>query len=213
MFPWDTSNNLANFMLQQAEEIHQNNMNRIQQDMNDSTHRTNLAIVQREAEAVAFRAKNMESDLGFYRNLLTRPMNEIAQYSLEFKATYNRSRFNFTKFLLSQKAFKLTAYGLAESCGISEATVDAIMLLHLEALGENNHPTELVSEEYQDYAEIAKDAALKEYAEKYSGKIPYINKEDSKVYFKDYQEMLDAKNPKPVPQGGPIPPPGYKFDK
>ena len=73
MFPWDTSNNLANFMLQQAEEIHQNNMNRIQQDMNDSTHRTNLAIVQREAEAVAFRAKNMESDLGFYRNLLTRP--------------------------------------------------------------------------------------------------------------------------------------------
>lgn len=213
MFPWDSSNNLANFMLQQSEEIHQNNMNRIRQDMNDSTHRTNLAIAQREANEAAFRAQNMESDLGFYRKLLTRPMHEIAKYSLEFKSTYRASENRLCSFMLALKAFRSVACTLGAHAGMAEAVIDALMLQNAESLFENKHPTDSIEDGYKEYLDVARKRIFEGLAEKYEGYIPYINCEDKSLYFKKYQDILYAENPPPVVEGPPVPPPGYKFKK
>ena len=205
MFPWDSSNNLANFMLQQSEEIHQNNMNRIRQDMNESTHRTNLAIAQREANEAAFRAQNMESDLGFYRNLLTRPMEEIAAYSLEFAKTYRKQQFILSSWVLSQKALRDLAYDLGFTLGFTEQKVDAIFLERVDEIASGTNPNDAMPTSLDEYTNVSKHIIRRDMAEKYNGKLPVLQDGSPDVSFENFESHLETNKPR-KPTGSPKPP-------
>lgn len=200
------SNDLKNFMLNQAEEIHRNNMARIQKDMDDGTHKTNLVIERSRTEQERERADNMASTVGFYRNLLSRPMEEIAAYSVDFRKKYLIQQQTLSNWVLSQKAFKDLAYDLGISLGFGEAKVDAIYLERVEEIATETNANEAMPKNLKGFAERSKETIREVIAEKYSGKIPVLSGENKTVLFTDYAEELEAKKPKVEIEMPPQPP-------
>lgn len=66
-----------------------------------------------------------EAEAEFYKNLLSKPMAEIAQYNGHFKDTYNKQQELLASWMVSQKAFKEAAikYGI-ESGSTKEEIVE-----------------------------------------------------------------------------------------
>lgn len=201
------STELKNFMLNQAEEIHRNNMARIRKDMDDGTHQTNLVIERSRTDQERQRADNMASTVGFYRNLLSKPMEEIAAYSLDFAKRYRIQQQTLSNWVLSQKAFKDLAYDLGITLGFTEQKVDAIYLERVDEIANDKNPNDSMPEILDDYKDVSHDSIRKSVSEKYNGKIPVLQGEGKDVSLIDFESHLEANRPKQVSGGGSPKPP------
>lgn len=199
------STSLKNYMLNQAEEIHKNNMARIQKDMDDGTHKTNLMMERSRTEQERQRADNMASTIGFYRNLLSKPMEEIAAYSLDFAKRYRMQQQILSSWVLSQKALKDLSYDLGFTLGFTEQKVDAIYLERVDEIASGTNPNDAMPASLDEYTNISKDNIRRDMAGKYNGKLPVLQEGSPDVSFENFESHLETNKPQ-KPTGSPKPP-------
>ena len=63
--------------------------------------------------------------IDYYRQLLSKPMEEIAAANGDFKATFEKQQEIIADWIVSQKAFRELAYEFGEKLGLSEDEVRA----------------------------------------------------------------------------------------
>lgn len=85
--------------------------NQLKKDAENWRERANIA---------AKKIKNLEEQVEFYKNLLAKPMAEIASQNESFKETYRTQQEFLASFMLSQKAFKELAFDLGLQLGRSK---------------------------------------------------------------------------------------------
>jgi hypothetical protein len=64
-----------------------------------------------------------EAEANFYKNLLSKPMAEIAQYNGDFKAVYETQQELLANWMVSQRAFKEVAIDLGIKTGMNKQEV------------------------------------------------------------------------------------------
>lgn len=90
--------------------------------------------LERQKSYLEDRAEKAEKDLKaakqeaiFYKNLLSKPMHEIAEKNSDFKATYELQQQLLTNWMTNQKAFKELAVEFGIQLGKSEEEVVALV--------------------------------------------------------------------------------------
>ena len=90
--------------------------------------------LRREKSELEDRAEKAEKDLKaakqeatFYKNLLSKPMHEIAEKNSDFKATYELQQELLTNWMTNQKAFQELAVEFGIQLGKSEEEVVALV--------------------------------------------------------------------------------------
>lgn len=67
--------------------------------------------------------KKLEAENLFYKNLLTKPMHEIAHVNSDFKKTYEEQQVILGEWMVSQRAFREIAMSLGFNAGISREDI------------------------------------------------------------------------------------------
>ena len=97
--------------------------------MNAQLHNTAAAALGHKAQSDVYsghlkaRLQQLEDDVAFYKRLLTRPLAEIAQKNVPFRATYNAQLEQLAGWMVSQRSFKELAIDLGMRLGISKDEV------------------------------------------------------------------------------------------
>lgn len=106
----------------------------IEQSVGASLDAQKIDRLKREKLELEERAQKAEKDLKaakqeaiFYKNLLSKPMHEIAEKNSDFKATYELQQQLLTNWMTNQKAFKELAVEFGIQLGKSEEEVVALV--------------------------------------------------------------------------------------
>ena len=106
----------------------------IEQSVGASLDAQKIDRLKREKLELEERAEKAEKDLKaakqeaiFYKNLLSKPMHEIAEKNSDFKATYELQQQLLTNWMTNQKAFKELAVEFGIKLGKSEEEVVALV--------------------------------------------------------------------------------------
>lgn len=110
----------------------------------------------------------LESEKEFYKNLLSKPMQEIASKNENFKETYEAQQFYLAEWIVSEMAFAETAYQIGIDVGKSKEEIsemymeNKVMVLHNQTNHGNNALSNKVVRENLDKLEdkILKKAQL-----------------------------------------------------
>lgn len=111
-----------------------------------------------ENDELTEKNKKLEAENLFYKNLLTKPMNEIAALNGDFKETYQEQQTSLGEWIVSQRAFKEIAVKLGLQLDknkeqvIKEGNEAEIKVLNNETEYGNNFKTEQNSEWADFYA-------------------------------------------------------------
>lgn len=89
--------------------------NQLKRDADNWRERANIA---------AKKVKNLEEQVQFYKNLLAKPMAEIASQNESFKETYRIEQELLADWMVSQKAFKELAIDLGIKLGKTKEEID-----------------------------------------------------------------------------------------
>jgi hypothetical protein len=82
--------------------------------------------------------KSLEQENEFYKNLLSRPMQEIASQNGDFKKTYDEQQQLLAEWILGQKAFRETSKILSSKLGQSEGEFAELQKFSINAVLQNN---------------------------------------------------------------------------
>lgn len=137
-----------------------NSVTRLQQELNVKN--VQLQKTQKDLEQA-------EAEAEYYKQLLCRPMAEIAQQNGDFKQTYEKQMDLMANWMVSQKAFKELAIQFGFEKGQTpEQTIQQGMDKEIDVLNNNNNP--------EHYTNADSSPVLMQRAEKMKEKIKERNK-------------------------------------
>lgn len=116
-----------------------------------------VSVEKKRAEAEKSRADSMEHSANFYRQLLSRPMADIAKYDFNFAKAYAIQEQTLSDWVLSQKAFKDLSYDLGLGMGYEEEDVDDLYIQRTKDIANGTNPNEMMPERLVPYANQSKD--------------------------------------------------------
>jgi hypothetical protein len=100
--------------------------------------------VEIEAEELAYQVRKLKKDLAAkeneneaYKNLLSRPMKEIAEVSGDFKKTYEVQQQLLAEWIMGQKAYRETAMQLGMALDMTPEQVQKVAAPNYTAVLEN----------------------------------------------------------------------------
>lgn len=123
----------------------------------NSQFQANLAVEKKRADAEKDRAESMEQSANFYRQLLSRPMTEIAKYDMNFAKAHALQEQTLSDWVLSQKAFKDLSYDLGFSLGYEDKEVDKLYVERAIEIADGKNPHEFMPERFTPYVNQSKD--------------------------------------------------------
>jgi hypothetical protein len=75
------------------------------------------SVISKKAFALHEENAKLESEKEYYKNLIAQPMHIIAEQNGDFKKTYEKQQLKIASWILSQRAYKETAYKLGIELG------------------------------------------------------------------------------------------------
>ncbi len=100
--------------------------------------------------------KALEDEVEYYKNLLTKPMREIANHNLDFKETYHQQQTILGEWMVSQRAFKELAIHLGIEAGrtkediVAEGLENDVKVLN----NETQHGNNFVDDDQDEWAKF-----------------------------------------------------------
>lgn len=110
-------NDPNNFYFQESQRRAAENI-RKQSQINDLSR-----LKQNEEERANRLSRELENTKNYYKKLLSKPMEEIAEVNGNFKATFEKQQEIIADWIVSQKAFRELAYEFGEKLGLSQDQV------------------------------------------------------------------------------------------
>lgn len=136
------------------ELIHQKNSLTQQRSLNDYFQSANselsdeneqikkdLSLEREFSNNLIEKVNELNEEVNFYKNLLTKPMEEIAENNEDFKKTYQLQMSIMTNWMVSQKAFKEIAINLGKEKGMTVQEISELGIeKKLDVINDSNNP-------------------------------------------------------------------------
>lgn len=154
MMAYDSLNRQSAMDKAMTEGRHQTDASiaKMNQQVADSRNEMLISSERKRADEEKNRANSLAKSVSFYKNLLSKPMSEIAKYNDGFEKTFKIQQQNLSDWMLSQKAYKDLTYDLAFSLGLGEHETDKHYLNKVDEIVSGNNQNEKIIQGFEQYA-------------------------------------------------------------